>query len=885
MGGCVVDEQFLLASVIIPVYNKSKFLDNCLQSLKSQIMDHSRFEAIFIDDGSTDDSLKLLRDYENRFSWVKVIAQENGGVCVARNVGIDHAMGKYIFYLDPDDSISSNTLSDVTAFYENHYDEVDLVTYPIVPYEHGEKKTTHFRFDILEQTGIYDLTRVDNWQICQTTMNICVKNLFEDNIKFVFKTDNGVIFHEDQLYITQTLSKKWKIGFCSTPEYSWNKNSASVSANIAKPLFIFESTIRLYEYLYGNYDGYPPRYLQGLFANDIGWKMRSNSLLPVHLVGEELDDAMARFRALLERTEDYVLMRHPNIHRYHSFFFIKMKHNPDVELKADEIGMSLSRAGSFIHAEQSIECFIGRTRIANGRLLVFGTLKSPFFAFSEEKPRLFANAVVQGVSVEEALPLSESSLSRCGSHFKTATFYNFRYEIPLDRVLSVSFSVEFLGNRYPTYISRQQNRCNFSKALGNVAECCGMYVHLDQRRNRIVVGGSEVVEAGSGDDLPLSVRITRQVMKRFSARNKAEGKEVWLYCDAKGRIDNGWLQFKHDSQYDDGVKRYYVRNGVEVDASGLGPAAKVISFGSKEHKILFVVADKIMVSDVAKDCYHPWGPTSALYYSDLSNAEIVYLQHGVLWAHMPWYYSFDRTPCDREVVSTEFEIDNLVANYCFEKRDLIPAGMPRYDGIETGAAPKRKILICPSWRQYLIGDFKNGSRTPLFDKFYASTYYKGIADLLSNPVLLGLLRAHDYELDFKLHPNFACYKKCFDSCSNDVIHIRTDSITDSEYAIVITDYSSYSFDFVYLNRPLIYFIPDEKLFYGGINHYNRLDLPLEDAFGEYAHSAPEVIDAISRLLENGASVLPQFQEKYRSLFLYRDNKNCERIYRALKQND
>ena len=124
----------LRASVIIPVYNKEHYLDECISSIANQTMASKEFEAVFVDDGSSDGSLDVLKNAREKYPWIKIVSQDNQGVVSARNTGIRQAKGKYLFFLDPDDSFSSNTLEEVSSFFDSYYVEIDLVKYPITPY-------------------------------------------------------------------------------------------------------------------------------------------------------------------------------------------------------------------------------------------------------------------------------------------------------------------------------------------------------------------------------------------------------------------------------------------------------------------------------------------------------------------------------------------------------------------------------------------------------------------------------------------------------------------------------------------------------------------------------------------------------------------------------
>lgn len=90
-------------SIIVPVYNIDKYINRCLDSILAQSF--TNWECLLIDDGSIDNSLSICKQYEKKDSRFRVIHQENSGVAVARNNGIENANGNYIAFLDGDDSI------------------------------------------------------------------------------------------------------------------------------------------------------------------------------------------------------------------------------------------------------------------------------------------------------------------------------------------------------------------------------------------------------------------------------------------------------------------------------------------------------------------------------------------------------------------------------------------------------------------------------------------------------------------------------------------------------------------------------------------------------------------------------------------------------------
>ena len=90
-----------LISLIIPVYNTSKYLKVCIESLLNQTF--KDFEMILVDDGSTDNSVEIIKEYQKQDSRIRLIKENHNGVGNARNVGLVHAQGKYVQFLDSDD--------------------------------------------------------------------------------------------------------------------------------------------------------------------------------------------------------------------------------------------------------------------------------------------------------------------------------------------------------------------------------------------------------------------------------------------------------------------------------------------------------------------------------------------------------------------------------------------------------------------------------------------------------------------------------------------------------------------------------------------------------------------------------------------------------------
>ena len=100
-----------IVSIIVPVYNAEKYIRKCLDSILAQT--HTDWEAILVDDGSSDNSGVICDEYAAKDKRCKVIHQKNGGVSVARQTGLDNTQGEYVIHCDPDDWVEPNMLEEL----------------------------------------------------------------------------------------------------------------------------------------------------------------------------------------------------------------------------------------------------------------------------------------------------------------------------------------------------------------------------------------------------------------------------------------------------------------------------------------------------------------------------------------------------------------------------------------------------------------------------------------------------------------------------------------------------------------------------------------------------------------------------------------------------
>lgn len=870
-------------SVVIPVYNCEEYLESCVESLMKQTMDKDDFQIVFVNDGSSDNGGAICEKAAKEHSNITYFLKENGGVSSARNKGIELSEGKYILFLDADDTLTEDTLKSIYEFFEEHYDETDLVTYKIVPYRDGKRQRLHFRYRYLKESGIYDLNDGDNCYISQSTMNICVKNK-KDGSNILF--DTNLKFHEDQKYIFTTLKEKMTIGYCAGPEYCYLRHPGAATSSINNAYYIFENTMNMWEEFFGMYPDKVPPYLQAFYLHDLTWKCNNDVLLPYHYSDEDFEKATQRIIALVKRLDDEVILNKPRTDIYYKHLLFKIKNSKNISLECGD-ELKLLFKGEEIYKAPKITAVVNRFRASGNTLSVDAFLKSPVFMYCDE-PEVYL--IKDGK--KERLELTHSEHEHYHAAIRTAVFWRFRFDVDIKSTKEFRLEAVINGKPYElTYYYNHQVPLQMGKRFKTFykdgvcyKESNGVFTVSTKRKDNGIVAWLMLAAYNVIHYLRVNPRLV--IYRAFARLVKLKKDRVWIYLDRYGVFDNAYDQFKHDIKIKDGVKRYYVLNSCDWNQleKKFEPdeRANVIRFGSRQHKEFYFTSEKIITSFSNLSNICPFGVAPMRWYADLAQYELVYLQHGLLHATLKEMYAKERCIVDKVVVSSEFEVKNFTENYGYQERDLIKSGMPRYDFMEIGGKKKNRIVFSPSWRGNLIGPLVNGGRQERKEAFLASDFYKQVNALLNSEKLHKILEENDLCLDFKNHPIFKCYNKYFKVKSNRICLDGFDTKMD-EYRLMITDYSSIIFDSVYLNCPIIYFVPDYDKFRAGVSHgYRKLDLPMEEGFGPLTQTADDLLEQLELCIKNGFEPQEPYRSRMNGFFLYKDNNCRDRIYDAIK---
>lgn len=215
-----------LISVIIPVYNVEDYLRECVDSVINQT--YKNLEIILVDDGSTDSSGKICDKYAEKDKRVRVVHKENSGPSKTRNVGLGHAKGKYIYFLDSDDYIEPNALELLVNTAESN--GADLVFFDALSFsDDGAKiKQGYTIKGTYESKSGYevltDLHKSKDYHCSIVLLFISLNLLNNSNIRFL----ESAYCSEDMLFTYKVFCSSLKISQCKHTLYHRRYRSGSI---------------------------------------------------------------------------------------------------------------------------------------------------------------------------------------------------------------------------------------------------------------------------------------------------------------------------------------------------------------------------------------------------------------------------------------------------------------------------------------------------------------------------------------------------------------------------------------------------------------------------------------------------------------------------------
>ncbi len=361
--------------------------------------------------------------------------------------------------------------------------------------------------------------------------------------------------------------------------------------------------------------------------------------------------------------------------------------------------------------------------------------------------------------------------------------------------------------------------------------------------------------------------------------SRDSGERVWVVGERRGisAQDTGWSFFCYLQKNRPDVRSFFLTSS-EVYAS-LESRENVLVFDTAPAIQKLRQAEAIIYSDCGLDLSPYWDRMVGRLNPNVVGC---FLQHGIIALNgMRGFYNASSMRSRNDVLdvfvtSSRYEAQTVVDRLGHDKKAVKVTGLSRFDHLPTAPSTGRDILLMPTWRTWL--------RSTSGSAFYISEYFQRYASLVRSPRLSKLLADHDTRVVFC--PHFAIAAQ-FAQLFSDIPRIRVvDSSVESlqnlvrDCGMLITDYSSVAFDFVYQHKPVLHYMFDRPK-WRAVNGTVGVDFD-RDLPGRALSSEDGLLDELERLVSGGMMASDEQEARGQRFFEFRDQNNCQRIAEAIE---
>lgn len=896
----IIDEEFLF-SIIVPVYKVEDYLEDTLKSIISQTLNfENHVQLILVNDGSPDDSDKICLKYHSKFpNNIVYIDQENQGVAAARSKGLMYAQGRYVNFIDSDDTLDTDVLEKVYNFFRDNEEEIDAVSIPIYFFE--ARKGPHilnYKFNI---SRIVDI----NEEPLSIQMNVS-SVFFKKEALSKLEFDHNLKYGEDAKFFTMLVSQKMKYGIVSNAFYNYrirtNASSAIQNSTVSKVWYnqsLEFFSLSLIEFSIAKW-GYVPQYVQAVILYDLQWKIKLAKAPNTILNSDEKTDFWLNVQKILEYIDNDIILKMRFMTIYHKNALLNLKSNKDTS--SAEI-VTINNDALFIINKQIVsklekqKLYVTNIDINQRNIEIEG-----FFS------TIFPRDIIE-IKVKSKGKLY--SANRVDRPYNNVTMWDmtikevYGFSVTLSyedlkekNIEHIEFFVDYKSQLYSTDLVLTRSNV-FSREDSNYYTKDDLIISSSS--NKLIVQSKSTLLLLK-KEFKYIWRLIKLSSKRTGAKKAIKGRIIYhsvlifrsllrlnkihIYMDRWDKAgDNAEALFKYALKQDDQIDKFFVLDKRSSDFERMKEIGSVLEFGSQKHKLYMLLADKFISSHADDDILYPFKKMTK-YYKDLHHYDFVFLQHGVIQNDLSsWLNKFNKK-IKLFVSSSPKEYESLISsNYSYSEQEVKLTGLPRHDLLENIEGKPKQILIAPTWRKNLAMPFDKDNRREYNKDFKSSEFFKNYNELLCDNKLQKILAENDWRIKFVLHPNFSSQYIDFLHCKNDRIMIeKFDDVSYKELfnesTILITDYSSVSFDFAYLRKPVIYYQFDKDDFFS--SHLNPGYFSYEtDGFGDVVGTSSSLINSLEVLIENSGHISDLYSARINSFFAYADQNNSFRVYNEI----
>ena len=359
-------------------------------------------------------------------------------------------------------------------------------------------------------------------------------------------------------------------------------------------------------------------------------------------------------------------------------------------------------------------------------------------------------------------------------------------------------------------------------------------------------------------------------------------RNLWIVSEMEHTArDNGYWFFKYMRENYPERNVFYPIRFNSPDYENVAKLGNVIKHGSFKHHIYTWCAKVDISARTGRGLPAPF--MSRLFQvRGFYPFKSVFLQHGVTM-NAATFLEKKRNRIDLFIATTEAEAKGIVKDLGYSPEQVEVIGMTRYDQLNEFSVKPNQILLMPTWRWWLYPDL---GRITERDKETVknSNYVKTYCSFLGNEKLNSFLKEQNLTLLFFPHNQMQPFLSSFEGSERIKISSFEDSDVQTalkESAYLITDYSSISFDFAYMKKPMCYFQFDYKEFRE--KHYSEGYFSYKNhGFGPIVETEEELVNEIISSYNNSFVMEDVYKNRVDNTFKYRDNKNSKRTFEAIE---
>jgi len=891
-------------SVIMAIYNTEEYVGEAIESIINQTIGfEENIQLILINDGSEDESEKILLKYQDQYPEnILVISQENQGQAKARNNGLKFIRGKYVNFLDSDDLLMENTMEEVYKFFEKNYNKTDVVSIPMTSF--GRMESEHKLNYKYEKSRVIDLNKEPNNPQLSASSSF-IKNSAIKNIKF----PTNITGSEDAQFINKILLNNSHLGVLNSTKYLYRRRSDSSSTLDTMSTDEKYYTIRLKNHFMAliqeniNKKGKIPKFLQYTLIYDLHWLIAETD---IEIFDNNIKKAefMSYIHNILNYIDDDVILNNKNISNELLKKYIYYLKTEEINTKITKNNVTINIKNRQIDKLTNHNLWLDIVEIKNNYLNISGFLNSHFNSKfisidgvknNGHETEYYPSKYVKYTSRKDVVYLTD----------KWQYKYNFDLKIPLkeNERCKIKIKVNYHkdgnlnnfneDNLISTYLKIKLNKHTRLSELSNYIIKSDLILTFENDKEFYI----EPYSYKAMRKYEKEVRQRIKESKRYGYQNALnlrwiytalyplyrkfyKDKEIYIFEDRLDVADDNSMHlFKYAQKINDNVKKYFVVSKESEDYKKLKKIGKVLALKSNKHKLLYLFADKVISTHPYESGINPFfeydseTDTRSLF-DGLVTCDIYFLQHGVSKDNISdWMSKYNHNLSLLATVSDKERESFFVEGYNFDKDIIQTLGFPRFDNLRNSPPPKKQILIIPTWRKYLRGN-KN--------LFMNSDYFNNLNNLINNKELIEMANKYGYSIKFKAHPELENFINDTDEKYIDLFNIPKEVTlsTDEDYqtlfkesSLLITDYSSVFFDFAYMEKPIIYYHPSDDYHYEG-SYFDYETM----GFGAVINDENNLKTKIEEYISSDCSMEDKYKKRVEDFFKYIDSKNCERVY-------